>query len=228
MFSKTIASFIIKGYKKDIARALDVAPIPVVAVNFDQPGMNGIYYSACPFSSTDNKAIAIWGNPAVLIDSRYFAVRYLASAESIIAHEYRHRWQNLNDENAFNFELVDWGFVGHWSELDFENPSLYSWHEVDARAWADWYVNGQQGEYVVPVTDKELWEQAGYDRAVFRQLVIERYESHPKLEMEWFGKEEEDLLEIGEFIASIAEERKEGMAILELTEEFIVDKMSHV
>ena len=225
MLREMMMKILVKKMSREMVRELNVSTPLVVPYDLETSIINAVYYENNPFVG-----LASWLAPNsesgyVLIDKRFYSLRYLKSLKSVLAHEFRHHWQSTYRHTSMHQSLVHLAFVNHWEGLDYENPLLYAWHEIDARAWSAWYVSGKQGPYVEPPSDEELWRQSSHDMELFRKLVLARYEQYPKLEMEYFGQDEEALLELGESIAVLKASREAEMDILEWTESDIMEMM---
>lgn len=207
MLNKMIATQLANKYRKEIVAFLGTSDVALVHMDYGVPGINGAFFGAYPLMDMTMQ----FGNPVASIDSRFLDLKHRKMMKRTIVHEYRHVWQSENELEAFIMEDAEASLLGV-EGLDHENATLYSWKEVDARAFEYWYTTGRKGAYVMPKTDAQLWEEVkedGFGRPdeQFVQLIIERYEAHAKLEYETFGDDEAIATMVAEQKTIIQEQR---------------------
>lgn len=162
-----------------IRKSLGLPKIKVLFIEQLPPGFNALFVTHClllkgHYVMNDKK-----GEPVIFLDMHYALPQYHEGMVDRVAHELRHYYQYLHMNEAFMSST--YMQVLNEDTIGSESKEFYSWREVDARNWSQWYCAGAIGDYVTSKTDKEL--QRYPDTMVFIGFlggVLTRFEESAK------------------------------------------------
>lgn len=168
-----------------INKSMCLPPIPLLFSQFESNGCNAVFSPGGLAGLMAGLSI----EPAIYIDIRFLEKEHFGKVEAVLAHELRHWYQFTQSFEDF----VSDGQLVLADELAMEPHRVewHSWHECDARAYANWWMTRRKEgmAYAAPTKDGMLEAYAGGDKERFVHYLLERYETSPKLEVEWFGNQ---------------------------------------
>ena len=161
---------------KDIRKLLGLPKIEVLFIERLPPGFNALFVTHCLKLQGKYVMDKNQGKPVIFMDIHYVLPENHDGMVDRLAHELRHYHQFL-----FNYE----SFMSNAHEkvvteevIGTENTDFYSWREVDARNWSEWYCAGAKGTYGLPVTDSEIYETTNdFNEAGFLAGILARFNS---------------------------------------------------
>jgi len=162
-----------------IRKSLGLPKIKVLFIEQLPPGFNALFVTHClllkgHYVMNDKK-----GEPVIFLDMRYALPQHHEGMVDRVAHELRHYYQYLYMNEAFM--SADYTDVLNEDTIGSESKEFYSWREVDARNWSEWYLAGSIGKYVTPKTDEEIQIVTSEGNEVgFLAGVLSRFESSAK------------------------------------------------
>lgn len=174
-----------KRFANKVRKALDLPKIKVLFIEQLPPGFNALFVTHCLLVDGHYLLNDVKGEPTVFLDMHYALPQYQEQMMDRLAHELRHFYQFLFLNQ--DFMSLDYQEVLSEGILQNEVPEFYSWREVDARNWAEWFCAGSKDVYVTPRTDSEIRDvmTVGND-AGFLGSILARFDASAKFVFDTF------------------------------------------